>query len=226
MDLRKPKKPICEEFGLINVLETFKAGPFPAFEDVLCHFFFHLRLMKKPDAALAGWNTADSILAHWDRTALPLMTRKNSKTKVVQFYEEYRAILKAKKNPKSYEEKKANFLAKLKTRFDVSAKDALNLIDADKTRNTEEKEDKNFLLALRANRPHSLGALDVKRIKRLDRIAEREHQAKEQAERETERQMVSSLESCFNQIIFLNYIHGCYSRVLLGRGNSAIRLGQ
>ena len=65
----------------------------------------------------------------------------------------------------------------------MSAKGALNIIEADKNLSKEEKEeDEKFLLAIRDNRPHSLGLLDVKRMQRLELIAEKERQAKECAE--------------------------------------------
>ena len=88
--------------------------------------------------------------------------------------------------------KKAAFLAELKTRFDISAKDALEIIDADKTLLPEDREeDKKFLLAIREKRPHSLGPIDIKRDKRLKRAAERDALALARAAKEEERKRVS-----------------------------------
>ena len=82
METRKPKKKISEEFGVRETLETFKAGPFPKEEDVLCHSYFHLWSMKKPDSDLAWLSTTDSLLSLWAPSYLPLMTRQNAKPKV------------------------------------------------------------------------------------------------------------------------------------------------
>ena len=109
--------------------------------------------------------------------------------KIKRLYDELRLIkelcrLKRKTAPA----RKAKFLLELKARFDVSAEGALDIIEADKTLSKEEKEeDQKFLLAIRDNCPHSLGLLDVKRMERLERIAEKERQAKERAERDKQR---------------------------------------
>ena len=195
MDTRKPKKPpVCEALGLGDVLESFKSGPFPREKDVLLHFFFHLRAMKKPHRDAAAWSTAEAILLHWEPSSLPLMTRKNAKAKVKQLYNRFAALRDLNKDLKVYAARKAAFLAALKERFDCSAKDALNIISANKTLLPAEKaEDKSFLLAIRDNRPHSLGPLDVKWIERLKRSAEREQDAQDRAEKEKQRKEVRSM---------------------------------
>ena len=96
-----------------------------------------------------------------------------------------------KTGAKTYADKKSRFLAELKNRFDISAKDALEIISANKTLLPEDREeDKNFLLAIRENRPHSLGALDVKRERRLKRAAERELQEADRFAKEKRRKEV------------------------------------
>ena len=199
MEIRKPKKNISDELGIGEVLDSFKAGPFPDYENVICHLYFHLESMAKKDADLAAWSTADSLLTHWAPSYLPLMTRKNAKTRIKNFYVEFRALLDAsRKKRKNALQKKEAFLKKLKSRFDISAEGALDIIAADKTLSTEEKEeDRSFLLAIRDNRPHSLGPLDVKRIRRLDRAAEKERLAIERAEKEKRRREVRYWENAF-----------------------------
>ena len=192
METRKPKRQICVDFGIGETLETFKAGPFPMTEDVLRHFYFQLWSMKKADADLASWSTADSLLSHWAPSYLPLMTRKNAKAKIKSLYDRFRALLAgSRKKWKSNAEKKGQFLEELKTRFDISARGAMDIIASDKTLTKEEKEeDTRFLHAIRDNRPHSLGPLDVKRIKRLERAAKRARLAEERADREHQRRLV------------------------------------
>ena len=88
-------------------------------------------------------------------------------------------------------------LAELKTCFDISAKDAFEIIAANKTLLPEDREqDRLFLLAIRENRPHSLGAIDMKREARLKRTAEREAQAFARAAKEEERKKVRFLNAC------------------------------
>ena len=192
MDMRGSKKPICEDLGLKEPLKTFKSRPFPKEKHVLLHFFFHLHSMAKKNGDDASQTTAKSVLNHWAPAGLPLMKLHNAKAKVKQVYERYCEICNMKKSKSTYQTKKAKFLASLETRFDVSAKDALTIIDADKTLSTAEKEgDRNFLLAIREDCPHSLGALDAKRIKRLKKAAEREQQAGERVKKERKRKQVN-----------------------------------
>ena len=128
METSKPKKKISEEFGLRETLETFKAGPFPKSEDVLCHLYFHLWSMKKPESDLACLSTTDSLLSLWAPSYLLLMTRQNAEAN-----ERFRALLEgSRKKWKTIPEKKLKFLEELKTRFDVSVKGALDIIAADK----------------------------------------------------------------------------------------------
>ena len=174
------------------MLDSFNAGPFPKNEDVLRHLYFYLESMAKKDVDLAAWSTADLLLTHWAPWYLPLMTKKNAKTRIKNLYDEFRALLDAcRKKRKNAVEKKEVFLKKLKNRFDISAEGALNIIAVDKTLSTEEKEeDRSFLLAIRDNRHHSLGPLDVKQIERLETAAEKERKAIERAEREERRKEV------------------------------------
>ena len=185
------KKPVCEALGLKDPIETFKPGPFPKHKHVILHLFFHLRAMSKQNSDDAARLTAESLLDHWAPSGLPLMKLKNAQKKVKQFYERLRELTKMKKGNSFYQTKKTKFLSDLEISFDVSAKDALDIIAADKTLSPAEKdEDRNFLLAIRENRPHSLGVLDVKRIKRLKKAAEREQQALDRVEKESKRKEV------------------------------------
>ena len=194
METRKPKKPICADFGLGKPLEAFKPGPFPNTEDILRHFFFQRQSLKKPDGDVACCQVVDALFALWKPSKLPLMTRKNARVKVKDLYERFRKLWDHKSSSAAYLKKKAAFLAELKTRFDISAKDALEIIDADKTLLPEDREeDKTFLLAIRENRPHSLGPIDIKREKRLKRAAERDALALARAAKEEERNRVSGL---------------------------------
>ena len=84
MDLRKPK--ISADFENGEVLESFKAGPFPSNEDVLRHLYFHLRSMTRPNADEACVKTANSLLLHWAPSYLPLMARQSVKKKVAKLY--------------------------------------------------------------------------------------------------------------------------------------------
>ena len=193
METRKPKKIISDELGIGETLESFKlTGPEPSAEEVLCHFFFHLWSMVKKDTDLAGWSTADSIIAHWKPSYLPLMTRFNAKKKIKRLYDEYRAVVEeCRRKRKTAVAKKETFLEKLKQRFDISAEAAFDIIAADKTLSPAEKEeDRDFLQAIRDNRPHSLGSLDVKRVRRMERIAENQRKAAERAEKEKQRKEV------------------------------------
>ncbi|QQP49941.1 Hypothetical protein FKW44_010774, partial [Caligus rogercresseyi] len=172
MDLRQPKPKICEALEIGETLETFKAGPFPTTEEVLRHFYYHFKVMEKneekKDANIASQKTAESLLAHWAPSALPLKPKKRRR--------------------QSFAAKKADFLAYIKTRFDISHDNALEIIAADKTlTKADREEDRAFLLAIRENKPHSLGSLDVNRIKRLKCKALRQHGEIERAEREDER---------------------------------------
>ena len=95
--------------------------------------------MKKPDSDLACLSTTDSLLALWAPSYLPLMTRQNAKAKVKSLYERFCALLEgSRKKWKTIPEKKSKFLEKLKTRFDVSTKGALDIIAADKTLSKDE----------------------------------------------------------------------------------------
>ena len=47
-----------------------------------------------------------------------------------------------------------------------------------------------FLIAIRDNQPHSLGPLDVERIRKFERAAEKEKKARERAEKEERRKEV------------------------------------
>ena len=192
METRKPKKAICAELGLEEPLETFKPGPFPRVKEVLRHFYFLLECMNKKDADLACWNVADALILLWTPSKLPLMTRVNAKAKMKKLFEWFKYIRDKKCSSAAYLKRKAKFLAQLETRFDISAKDALDIISADKTLLPEDsEEDKTFLLAIRENRPHSLGPIDIKRERRLKRAAEREAAAAARADKEAERKQVS-----------------------------------
>ena len=195
METRKPKKRLSDALGIGETLETFRPGPFPLTEEVLRHFYFHLWSLGRPDAQLAARSTADSLLGLWAPSYLPLMVRKNLIKKLHRLHDLFRAVVDSlRRKRKNAEEKKELFLKELKTRFDVSAESALDIIKADKTLSAEEKEeDQSFLLAIRDNRPHSLGPLDVKRIKRFERAAERERIAAAKAEKERKRQEVITL---------------------------------
>ena len=193
MDLRKPKKKICEKLGIGEPLEAFKRGPFPAAEDVLRHFYFHLWELARPDAESACRSTAKSLELHWAPAYLPLMASKNIVKKVHRLHDQLRAVLTALRlKRKNAAAKQEQFLKEMKTRFDISAEKAFEIIAADKTRTVEEKEeDRLFLIRIRDNLPHSLGPLDVKRVARLERIAAREAEAAARAEKEKERKEVS-----------------------------------
>ena len=82
METRKPK--ISADFEKGEVLESFKAGPFPSNEDVLRHFYYHMRSMTWTNAEEASLKTANSLLLHWAPSYLPLMTRQNAKKKVAK----------------------------------------------------------------------------------------------------------------------------------------------
>jgi hypothetical protein len=80
------------------------------------------------------------------------------------------------------------FQAKLKTRFDASAPDALHQLETDKTLSCEErKEDMALLQHIRDNLPASLGPVNVWRVKRLKRSAEIAEMKAEQVLKEKER---------------------------------------
>lgn len=174
---------------------SFKAGPFPTTNDVLRHFYFHLWSMTKKNSDLAAWSTADSLLSHWAPSYLPVMTRQNAKKKIKRLYDEFRSTLELhRKKRKMALEKKETFLNNLKTRFDISAEGAFDIIATDKTLSKNEREeDRNFLLAIRDNRPHSLGPLDIKRIRRLERAVEKDRQAIKLAQKEKRRRKVRHL---------------------------------
>ena len=195
METRKPKLHICDDLGLEETLEAFKSGPFPSTKDVLRHFFFHFWSMAKRDANEAAWRTTDALLTLWAPSYLPLMTRVNVRKKVQRLYDLYHSVRyglrKNQKPGRAYLDKKQKFLEELNQRFDVSAERAVDLILSDKTLSTAEKqEDLEFLNRIRANLPASLGVLDVKRIKRLEKAAERERQAAARELKEEQRKMV------------------------------------
>ena len=82
--------------------------------------------------------TAESLL-HWKPCKLPLITLKNAAAKV----------LKAKRHADLCKKRKASFLLELKTRFDISAKDALKIITTNKKLLPADKEeDQNLHLLL------------------------------------------------------------------------------
>ena len=158
--------------------------------------------MSKQNGDEAAKLTAKSLLSHWAPSGLPLMMLHNAKAKVKQLYERLRELTKMKKGKSSYQTKKTKFLSDLETSFDVSAKDALAIIAADKTLSPAEKdEDRNFLLAIREERPHSLGSLDVRRIKRLNKAAEREQQALDRVEKDRKRKEVKVTENQENALL-------------------------
>ena len=151
--------------------------------------------MKKDDAKLACWSTADALLTLWSPSYLPLMTRRNVKFKVQRLYERFREVRDSKKSAKTYAEKKMKFLEELKIHFDISAEGALDIIAADKTLSLEDREeDRNFLLAIRDDRPHTLGVLDVKRLKRFERAAAKRKLESDRAEKEQRRQEVKKID--------------------------------
>ena len=192
MELRQPKPKICEELEIGETLEAFKPGPFPTEEDVLRHFYFHLWEMEKEDTNEAALKTAESLLVHWAPAALPLKEKSKIKGKVKGVYEKLcKARNLARKNRPNFPRYKADFLVSLKARFDISRKDALEIIAADKTLTpADREEDRLFLLAIRDNKPHSLGSLDAARIQRLQRKAAREQAALARAEAESQRKQV------------------------------------
>ena len=191
METRKPKPHICDDLGLGETLEAFKSGPFPSTKDVLRHFFFHYWSTKKRDVNEASWKTSDSLLSLWAPSYLPLMARYRVKMKVHRLFEQFHGVRYAKKDLKTYLGKKVKFLADLEPRFDISAEQAVDLISSDKTLSADEKEeDLEFLRRIRENLPASLGALDVKRIKRVEKAAERELQAKQRVLKEEQRKKV------------------------------------
>ena len=126
---------------------------------MFCVTFFQSSENDKKDADLTSWQTADSLHAHWEPSYLPLMTRKNSKIKVKKLFDRFCVIRDARKDTVVHLTKKKEFLQDLETRLDISAEKAFDIIAADKTLSAKEKkEDTGFLLALRENRPHALGA--------------------------------------------------------------------
>ncbi|QQP58492.1 Hypothetical protein FKW44_003829 [Caligus rogercresseyi] len=70
----------------------------------------------------------------------------------------------------------------------------MEIIAADKTLlPIDREEDQSFLLAIRENRPHCLGSLDAKRIRRLKRSAEREQKFANQVEKESKWQKLDEV---------------------------------
>ena len=193
METRKPKPHICDDLGLEETLDAFKPGPFPTKKDVLRHFFHHLWSLKKKDVTVACWLTTDALIEIWKPSYLPLMTRYNVKRNVYRLYDQFHALRCHKKFVKTYAPKKQSFLDDLENRFDVSSEQAEEIIGADKSLSQEEKEeDLTFLHHIRHNLPHSLGSLDVKRIKKGQRIAERQKQASERAAKEENRKRMAN----------------------------------
>ena len=199
MELRQPKPKICAELEIGETLEAFKPGPFPTEEEVLRHFYFHLWEMEKEDINEAALKTAAALLLHWAPAALPLKVKTKIKDKVKGLHEKFCKVRNlARKNRPNFPRQKAEFLVSMKARFDVSRKDALEIIAADKTLTpADREEDRLFLLAIRDNKPHSLGSLDVARVQRLQRKAAREQAALARAEAESQRNQVF-LDQCVN----------------------------
>ena len=193
METRKPKKPqLCEELGVVELLQAFRHGPFPTTQEVLRHVSYQLWSMKKTDGDKACLETAKSLVLLWEPARLPLKTMSHVKTKVKKLLDQYRDLRDAgRKTTSKYLAKKEDFLNQLKTRFDISHEDSLELIASDKTLTPEEREeDRSFLLAIRDNLPHSLGPLDVARVKRLERIAAKERKELQRIEKEKIRKEV------------------------------------
>jgi hypothetical protein len=119
------------------------------------------------------------------------MKKEHIKTNILKLYTAFRKIRYAKQGAKIFPGNLAQYLETLKPRFDISALDAVNLILADKTLSPAEKqEDIKFLKCIQDNLPASLGALDVKRVKRLERAAQRADLASQRFLKEEERKKV------------------------------------
>ncbi|QQP36384.1 Hypothetical protein FKW44_021464 [Caligus rogercresseyi] len=167
METRKAKKP----------LDHFKSGRVPIGYEVVRRYVAILKAMDKQNGDYAALKTADALIAFWAPTGLPLATRGSVKGFV-----------------KGLHKRKNNLLVELNQSFDISAKDAMEIIAADKTLlPIDREEDQSFLLAIRENRQHCLGSLDAKRIRRLKRSAEREQKFANQVGKESKWQKLDEV---------------------------------
>ena len=73
---------ICTEAGLTTTLESFKGPRYPSIKDVLRHFYFQLRKMRKKDVNEACIKTTESLMETLSLSYLPLMTFSNIKSKI------------------------------------------------------------------------------------------------------------------------------------------------
>ena len=190
-ETRKPKPHICDFLGLEETLPAFKPRFFPSVKDVLRNLHFHLWTKPRPSISDVALKVADELILNWKPSHVPLMTRTNVKNKVIALYKDFIAIRYAKQDTKAFPGNLERYLETLTPRFDISAKDAINLILADKTLSADEKqEDVSFLKRIRENLPASLRQLDVKRVRRLEKVAERERLASERSLKEEHRKKV------------------------------------
>lgn len=86
----------------------------------------------------------------------------------------------------------ARFSKTRDTFFDVTAKDAIDVVQHDTKKTLEAREeDAEFIRRLRANQGVSFGARDWDQEARFDRTAERQAKVGDQEERERKRKKVS-----------------------------------
>ena len=136
---------------------------------------------------MAAWETAECLLEVWRPSYIPVMTKFGIQCRILSLYKDF---------VKHHHRKKENegvtkFRESLKLRFIIAANDAEAQISADKTLSSNEKEeDTKFLKRVRENLPASLGPLDIKRVKRLEKSSERAGLALERALKEEERKKV------------------------------------
>lgn len=108
-------------------IEEILGSKLPSNGDILRHFMYHHKTLKKADLSSAQ-AVIFRVQEFWNRARIPTITAKSATRKVLALKEEWRVIQKsAKRKGPTQEKKEQEFSEKLNNLFDIASADALEV---------------------------------------------------------------------------------------------------